>query len=370
MAFLTFTAVSLAGTTVSAQVDSTKKNAQSAAAAAAAAFVNAPETKVEPPKPKYWKSSILTNLNLNQTNLTNWAAGGVNNVSLAFYLDASSNYAKDKIFWNNRLQFDYGFIYQDDKPFLQKNTDRIYLESKFGRRATEKLNFSGEFAFRSQASNSYKYNTPKDFDGDKPAKKDWMDARTLTSGFFSPASITVGLGIDWVPNPKNKWLVVNFAPLTGGLTLVIDESLRFSNGMARKKAYRNEEEFPYDIKDEEGKVIGHHGEYLRSGKFQLGAQLKTDLNVRINNNITYSSQVVLFSDYLDNPQNLRVNWDNRLNWAFAKYFTVSLTTFLIYDDNVLIKNDKDIEKYPDGRRRVQFRELFGLGFSYRFQPKK
>lgn len=370
LAFLTFTAVSLAGTTVSAQVDSTKKNAQSAAAAAAAAFVNAPETKVEPPKPKYWKQYLVTNVKFDQQMLSSWAAGGVNTVSLATYIDGNANYAKNKVFWNNRLQIDYGFLYQDDKPFLQKKADRIYFESKFGRKATDKLNFSSEFTLVSQLTNSYNYHTPKDFEGDKPSRQDWMDARALKSGFFSPARLTVGFGIDWVPNPKNKWLVVNFAPLTGGLTLVTDESLRFSNGMARKKAYRNEEEFPYDIKDEEGKVTGYHGEYFRPAKFQLGSKLTLDLKVMVNNNIKYASQLVLFSDYLDNPQNLRVNWDNRLDWNFAKYFAITLSTFLIYDDNVLIKDDKDIEKYPNGRRRVQFKEALEVGFKYTFQPKK
>lgn len=367
---ITLASALLGPVSLQAQTDTTKKDAQSAAAAAAAALVNAPQTQVVPPKPNYWKKSLLTSIQFSQTKFNNWAAGGIDNVTLASYIDANANYAKDKKFWNNRLQVDFGFIYQDDKPFVQKNTDRIYLESKYGHRITDKLNYSGQFTFRSQFTNSYKYNSPKDYEGDKPSRRDWMNARTLKSGFLSPAYFTVGLGIDWVPNPKNNWLVVNFAPITGGLTMVTDESLRKGYGLERKSKYKDETQYPYNITDDSGAVVGYHGNYYKSAKWQLGAQLKVDLKLRINSNINYSSQLVLFSDYLDNPQNLRVNWDNRFNWVLAKYFTFSLTTFMIYDDNVLIKDESDIDKYPEGKKRIQFRELIGFGFSYTFPRPK
>jgi hypothetical protein len=35
----------------------------------------------------------------------------------------------------------------------------------------------------------------------------------------------------------------------------------------------------------------------------------------------------------------------------------------------LIKNEKDLEKYPNGTQRLQFRELVGFGFSYTFTGK-
>ena len=103
-----------------------------AAADAAKAISEAPQEEVAAPRPKYWAKSLMTNINFAQTALTSWAAGGYNNYTLAGYIDANANYAKDKMTWNNRLQLDYGFLYSDDKPILQKNKDRIYLESKWG----------------------------------------------------------------------------------------------------------------------------------------------------------------------------------------------------------------------------------------------
>ena len=95
-----------------------------------------------------------------------------------------------------------------------------------------------------------------------------------------------------------------------------------------------------------------------------------DAKVNINDNFSYSTQVVLFSNYLDKPQNLRVNWDNRIDWKLAKYFSFTITTNLIYDDKVMIISDKDKDQYPNGRQRVQFKESLAFGFTYTIASKK
>ena len=104
----------------------------------------------------------------------------------------------------------------------------------------------------------------------------------------------------------------------------------------------------------------------KSSKFEFGAQLKVDFKVNVNDNFAFTSQVVLFSDYLDKPQNLRVNWDTRFDWKLTKFFSLTFTTNMIYDDNVMIVNEKDIAKYPNGKQRVQFKESLSFGFVYTF----
>ena len=344
-----------------------KKNAQDAAVAAAQALANTPEEQKAPPKPKYWKKDLTTRVNFNQTSLTNWAAGGANNVTLASFVVANANYAKGKTSWANSLQLDYGFIYQDGRPFIQKNTDRIYFVSTFGRKASDKLNYTAQFTLRTQFTNSYAYATPSSFEGDEPSRRDWMNARKLQSGLFSPAYVQLPIGIQWIPNP-NRWLVVNFAPLTGGFTVVADESLRRQYGMKLRKAYRDASVYPYTETKADGTTVDH-GEYYRYARFEFGTRLQADLAFKVNNNFTWNSQLVLFSDYLNEPTHVRVNFDNRINWQLAKYLSFSLSSFMIYDHNVLIKNEKDLEKYPNGTQRLQFRELVGFGFSYTFTGK-
>ncbi len=223
------------------------------------------------------------------------------------------------------------------------------------------MNYSAQFNFRSQFSDGFNYPVPKkpaevaDEDWD-PGKREWKDARVKKSGFLSPAYTNIALGIDWVPT---KWLTVNLAPLTGGFVITTDEELRKANGMERKKEYRDLEAYPDNL-----------GEYYKSARFEFGAQLKIDAKLKVNDNFAYSTQLVLFSDYLDKPQNVRVNWDNRIDWKIAKYFSLTLTTNLIYDDKVMVKTDKILEKYPDGKKMIQFKESLAFGFSYTIASRK
>ena len=84
--------------------------AQKAAAEAAKAISAAPEEAAKVEKPNYWTTSLKTQINVGQTGLFNWAAGGDNTVSLAAFIDGNANWKKGDMFWNNRLQLDYGFL--------------------------------------------------------------------------------------------------------------------------------------------------------------------------------------------------------------------------------------------------------------------
>ena len=346
-------------------------DAQQAAAAAAAAISEAPEAKTAAPKPNWWTNSVMTQLNFLQNSYSNWAKGGYNNVSFGAYIDANANYKKDNVSWNNRLQLDYGFLYSEDKPIIQKNKDRMLFESTFGYKATDHLNYSAKFTFLNQFTNGYVYATPATKEGHEPSKKDWKDARLLKSGFLSPAIVTLGIGIDWNPS---KWLTVNFAPLTGGFTIVSKEALRPTYSMklkhlspAEQAEYENLYSKTYDNTVAKGEAIGS---YYRAARFEFGAQLTAAAKVKINDNFDADTQLILFSNYLDNPQNIRVNWDNRFSWKVAKYFSLNVSTSLIYDDKVLIVEDWDMDKYPNGKQRVQFMESLQFGFTYTFASKK
>lgn len=337
--------------TVSAQ------DAQSAAAEMAQAINEAPAAaETLAPKPKYWANSLSTKLDFGQTFLNNWAAGGYNTYSLRAFIDGNANYAKDEISWTNRLQLDYGFLYSADKPVLQKSDDRIYLESKFGYNVAKNLFLSAEYNFKTQFSPTYNYPTPPSKadgsalgDGESYTTADWTHFRTIKSALFAPAYTNLALGIDYKPL---KWLSVNFAPVTGGFVIVEDARLRKSYSMKLKKEYENETNIIDD--------------YYRSSNFEFGAQLKVDIKVNVNDNFKYTSQILLFSNYLDNPQNIRVNWDNRIEWQLAKYFSLMLTTNLIYDDKVMIYSEKDGQTH----QRIQFKESLSFGFVYTIATKK
>ena len=341
------------------------QDAQQVSADAAQAVNDAPAAVDKTPKPSNWTNSLKTNVTVGQTGLFNWAAGGDNTVSMAAFIDGNANWKKGDMFWNNRLQLDYGFLYASSKPILQKSTDRIYLESKWGYKApsTKYLYFSANFDFKSQFTNTWDYATPTTkADGtafgtdEKPIREDWLAAKTLKSGFLAPAYTNLALGIDYVPT---KWLSINIAPLTGGYVIVKNPELREAYSMGLKKKWEDvTENVPTD------------GSQFKAAKFEFGAQIKADAKVNVNDKFSYSTQVVLFANYLDINHCPRINWDNRIDWKLAKYFSLTLATNLIYDETIMITNENDILQYPHGKARVQFKESVAFGFTYTIASKK
>ena len=316
------------------------QDTQKAAAEAAAALTAATDKPEVAPKTTYWTNSLLNQINFGQTSLWNWAAGGYNNYTLAAAIDANANYKKDKTIWTNRLQLDYGFLYSADKPILQKTKDRIYFESKWGYETSVRhLSYSAFFDFKTQFNDNWKYGTPKNTEGHEPSIDDWLNARTLMSDFLSPAYINFGLGVLWTPKP---WFSLNFSPLAADVVIVQNEKLRDTYGME----------------------LLEDGKGYKPVRFGLGAQLKADAKWVINDDFSYTTQLVLFSNYLHKPQNLRVNWDNKVFWKLAKYFALTLSTNLIYDENVKVK-DINGTKVP----AVQFKEFLEFGFTYTLAKK-
>ena len=120
------------------------------------------------------------------------------------------------------------------------------------------------------------------------------------------------------------------------------------------------------------------GGYFKPYRFELGAQLKIDAKVDVNDNFTYSTQIVAFYNYLKPKQEPRISWDNRIFWKMAKYFSLTLSTNLIYDPEVKIPYDFGTKKQKAKMdaagtttfKGVQFKEFLELGFTYTIASKK
>lgn len=272
-----------------------------------------PEVKIAP-VPSNWSKGSLLQLGFSQMSLSNWAAGGYSSVALNAYVNLFKTYEVKDMFWENRLQLAWGFINSFGDKF-KKSDDKIIFDSKYGYRAWNKVFASAAFNFRSQSSNSFNYPS---------------SGKVLVSGPFSPAYFSFGIGLDYKPA---KVLSINFSPLTSNLVIVTKEELRVK--------YGNRVDQP--------------------AKLELGAQLKIDYKQQLSKNLAVASNLILFSDFLKNPQNIKVNWDLFIDAKINKYFSTNIRTNLIYDDNILIP-DKDgvLDK------RVQFKEILSVGFSYTF----
>ena len=271
-----------------------------------------------------WTKGIATTIGFSQLQLMQWAAGGAGQLTLNTYADAYANMTKGKVVWNNELQAGYGFI-QSFETGYKKSDDRLIFDSKLGYKVVDKLYLSAVYNFRTQFANGYS--------GD-----------AIVSSFLAPAYTSLGLGVDFTPT---KNISINFAPLTGKVTIVRPEELRTRYGNAVDQLAR----------------------------FELGAQLKFDGKVEVKD-FKVSTSLVLFSDYLNKPQNIKVNWDVNAEAKVSKFFSVTLRTNLIYDDNVLVpkyykkttEDHKKDELYQG--RGIQFKELFSIGFTYTIGQKK
>lgn len=267
--------------------------------------------------PKFWKSGMLTELGFSQISLTNWAAGGSGSVALNTYINGHINYEKGGMYWENRAQLAYGFV-QSFEDGYRKSDDKLILDSKFGYKAFDKFYFSANLSFKSQFTPGFEYPSSGD------AKK--------VSQFLNPAYLSFGIGLDYKPG-KGKVFSLNFSPVTTTWVIVTDSTLRVK--------YGNKIDEPI--------------------RFELGAQLKFNVEKELFNNFKIISALTLFSDYLKNPQNVQINWDFQALYQVNKFLKTSIRTNLIYDDNVMIANKEGVEA-----ARVQFKEVLSLNFAYTF----
>lgn len=287
--------------------------------------------------PKFWTTGMLTEMGFSQISLTNWAAGGSGSLALNSYMNAHANYAKGSMFWDNRVQLSYGFIQSFDDGY-RKSNDKIVIDSKWGYKAIKNFYFSANFNFRSQFSPGFEY-SKSSVTNDK-GEKETKTISKKVSKFLAPAYMSLGLGIDYKPG-NGKELSVNIAPLTGNAVIVNDKDT-----LIRKK-YGN----------------GAH----QVVRWELGAQVKATLNKNLFQNMKVNSTLTLFSDYLNKPDNIQVNWDMQLTYKLNKYLQTGIRTNLIYDDNILIASNRlDEEGKTIMVKRVQFQEVFSITFTYTF----
>ncbi|WP_340113957.1 DUF3078 domain-containing protein [Maribellus mangrovi] len=262
-----------------------------------------------------WETSTTASANFSQVSLTNWAAGGKSSMSGLFMLNYAANYKKDKLSWDNSFDLRYGFIKEKDTD-TRKSDDLIDISSKLGLEAGGNWNYAALLGFKSQFASGYNYDN---------------DPRELISKFMAPGYLNLAAGMDY----KTDGLSMLISPVSGKFTFVTADDI-------------NEEDFGLDA----GKKV--RGEF--------GATFKLEYKKEVWTNVTFETTLNLFSNYLDNPQNVDVDWKTQFNMKINDYLSANLITHLIYDDDVKIE---DPDTGTNGAR-LQFMESFGVGLTYKF----
>lgn len=279
--------------------------------------------------PKKWNRSGDIGLNFSQSHLSNWAAGGDNALNWQGIFNYNVNYAHEKNKWDNNISLALGYSHLGDAKAI-KTDDKIELNSLYGYKATEKLFYSLAFSFKTQFADGFDYKN---------------DSTNRISGFMVPAYITLGFGMEYVPNNNFS---INFAPLTGRITIVNDQDMADAGAFGVDPAEYDE-------------ITGDKISDGKTSRFEFGAKMTAKLDVKIAENVSFNSKLELFSDYIKNPQNIDVDWQNLITMKVNSWLNTNITAHLIYDDDIMI-TDKDGNTGP----RTQFKEVLSIGLSYKF----
>ncbi len=258
-----------------------------------------------------------------------WTGGGTSNFAGNITLTYDFNYKKDKISWDNRILGDYGLSRNRDDKFSRKTNDRLEFNSILGRKIKEtKWYASLFFNFKTQFAKGYEFN------------EDLTDEdegyRTEHTHFFSPATFQFGPGLLWKENDN---LFVNISPATAKFILVDKDFTAVDENDAIALANYNEDKyFGVDAND--------------SSRFEFGASLSAYAKFDVMANVSVENILSLYSNYLEDPQNVDIDYTLNLVMKVNKYITTNVTFQAIYDDNA-----------AEG---FQIREALGVGLTYGF----
>jgi hypothetical protein len=257
---------------------------------------------------------------INQSSFSNWAAGGINSLAANIELDYDFDYKKGKWSWDNKAILGYGLSKQGGIGW-RKNDDRLILNSLLGYQAAQYWLYTFYANFQSQFTKGYTY-------GD-------ANNRTLISAPFAPAYLTFGPGFAY---KKSDNFRINFSPLAARITIVQNDTLS---------------------------SIGSYG--VTPGNkslFEFGASIDAYYKANLFQNISLENILKLYSNYLEKPQNVYMDYTANLYMKVNKVVTVNAGVELISDPNAKIPViNNGITAYHS---LLQVKQIFGAGLTYKF----
>ncbi len=257
--------------------------------------------------PKVWDVTGKMTFLLNQSSFSNWVAGGSNTVAGNIALNYDFNYRKNRWRWDNKFTMTYGLSYVDGQG-MRKTDDRFEYNSLLGLKAGKHWFFSFLSNFKSQFTRGYDYKK-------NPALP--------ISDFLSPAYWSFGPGMLWKKSDDAK---LNIAPASARFTFVSDE---FSG--------------KYGVPEGDNSIFG------------LGFNLSAYFKFFVMKDVLMENIFAMYSDYLDHPQNVDIDYQMRFFVKINKYLSTNVAFHTIVDDNASSK--------------VQFKQIFGLGLNYVFHKR-
>ncbi len=251
---------------------------------------------------------------LNQSTFENWVAGGQNNFAGTLGVNYDFNLLKGDWTWDNKIIGSYGLTKIQGSKFTKKTDDRLEFNSLVGKKARGLWSYSFFLNFKTQFASGYEFG--EDINGD--------ETRTETTHFLSPGYLQLGPGM---LQKKSDNLKANIAPATAKI-VIVDKDFTLPN-----EAYFGVEE----------------GE---STRFEFGFNLSGYYKANLMANVSMENIISLYSNYLEDPQNVDLDYQMNLVLQVNKYLSTNFSFQTIYDDNAF--------------EGFQVRQVIGLGVNYGF----
>lgn len=274
-----------------------------------------------------WTTSGQSSVLFSQLAMENWAAGGEDAITLTGMANLTANYVQGPANWDNALHLAYGFSRQGNDP-TQKSDDRLEFTSKYGHARSEHWFYSAALNFKTQFSAGYKL----------------PDDSTIVSQFMAPGYLTLSLGMDY---KRDDTFSAMISPVSGKVTFVQYQDLADAGAFGVTPA-------EYDTS---GARIAA-GETMRA---EFGASANLVWRKKVMENINLSTSLGLFSNYLEKPQNVDINWELELNLKVNDYVSATINTQFVYDDDTRFPSDAGIMI-----AKPQFKEIIGVSLTYQF----
>jgi Protein of unknown function (DUF3078) len=252
-----------------------------------------------------WKKGGTFSFLANQATFTNWQAGGKSNIAGNAGINYDFNYKKGDWTWDNKIIAVYGLTKIKDQK-TTKTDDRIEFNSLAGKKAAGYWFYSLFFNLRTQMDAG-------------------LDPATglKISQLFSPAYFQFGPGMMW---KKSDNLKFNIAPLTSRLIIVNERYTQTGTSFGVKQG--------------------------ETSRFEFGAALNGYYKFNLMENIAVENILNLYSNYLDKPKNVDLDYQLNVVMKVNKYLSTNVAFQTIYDDNAF--------------KGFQTRQVIGLGVNYGF----
>lgn len=281
-----------------------------------------------------WSSAGNFSLLFNQAAFNSeWQGGGVTNISGNLNVSYDLNYKKGSISWDNKLLADYGATKIKSEDHIQKTNDRLEILSVVGKQIAESHWFySGMLNFKTQFDSGFE-ETEEVIDLGT-GQMVTITNRDRNTKFLSPAYLLVGPGMLW---KKSDNLKVNFAPATAKFIFVDGQ---FTDPLdPRNRLDGNNSYFGVDANE--------------TMTFELGFAVNAYAKFDVMTNISMENILSLYSNYLEDPQNVDLDYTANLNMKINNYISANVAFQAIYDDNAV--------------QGFQIREALGIGLTYKFK---